>query len=212
MNLESLRREYLSRGLSRGELAADPIDQFEQWMRQALEMEVPDPTAMAAATVAADGQPSQRIVLLKHFDARGFIFYTNYESRKALELESNPRISLLFPWNSINRQIKVCGVASRISQDESAVYFSSRPRTSQLAAMASRQSRVLASREELMSAFADLDEAYRDSEVPLPGDWGGYRVEAHEFEYWQGRPDRLHDRFQYSRDGSGDWKILRLAP
>lgn len=212
MNLESLRREYLSRGLSRGELAADPIDQFEQWMRQALEMEVPDPTAMAAATVAADGQPSQRIVLLKHFDVRGFIFYTHYESRKALELESNPRISLLFPWNCINRQIKICGVAARISQDESAVYFSSRPRASQLAAMASRQSRVLESREKLLAGFKELDERYQNAEAPLPSDWGGYRIKAQEYEFWQGRPNRLHDRFRYSRDIADDWIIERLAP
>ena len=212
MNLESLRREYISGGLSRADLAPDPVDQFDTWMRQALEMQVPDPTAMAAATVAGDGQPSQRIVLLKHFDARGFVFYTNYESRKALELESNPRISLLFPWNAINRQIKICGSASRVGREESGAYFASRPRTSQLAAMASRQSRVLESREELLAAFAALDEQYRDSEVPLPEDWGGYRVQALEYEFWQGRPDRLHDRLRYSRGEAGDWIIERLAP
>ena len=212
MNLESLRREYISGGLSRADLAPDPVDQFDTWMRQALEMQVPDPTAMAAATVAAAGGPSQRIVLLKHFDARGFVFYTNYESRKALELESNPRISLLFPWSAINRQIKICGNASRVGREESAAYFASRPRTSQLAAMASRQSRVLESREELLAAFAALDEQYRDTEVPLPEDWGGYRVQALEYEFWQGRPDRLHDRFRYSRGEAGDWIIERLAP
>ena len=212
MKLESQRREYLSGGLRRGDLTADPLDQFGRWMQQALEAEVPDPTAMAAATVSADGQPSQRIVLLKHFDERGFVFYTNFESRKALELAGNPRISLLFPWNAINRQIKICGTAEPIGEDESAAYFAARPRPSQLAAMASRQSRVLESREKLLAAFEELDERYRDAEVPLPEDWGGFRVDAHEYEFWQGRPDRLHDRFRYSRGTAGDWIIERLAP
>lgn len=212
MKLESQRREYLSGGLRRGDLAADPLDQFGRWMQQALEAEVPDPTAMAAATVSADGQPSQRIVLLKHFDERGFVFYTNFESRKALELAGNSRVSLLFYWNAMNRQIKICGTVERIGEDESAAYFAARPRPSQLAAMASRQSRVLESREKLLAAFEELDERYRDAEVPLPEDWGGYRVDAHEYEFWQGRPDRLHDRFRYSRGTAGDWIIERLAP
>ena len=212
MKLESQRREYLSGGLRRGDLAADPLDQFGRWMQQALEAEVPDPTAMAAATVSADGQPSQRIVLLKHFDERGFVFYTNFESRKALELAGNPRISLLFPWNAINRQIKICGTAERIGRVESTAYFAARPRPSQLAAMASRQSRVLESREKLLAAFREFDERYRGAEVPLPEDWGGYRVDAHEYEFWQGRPDRLHDRFRYSTGAAGDWIIERLAP
>ncbi len=212
MNLESLRREYTSGGLSHADLKPDPVDQFNEWLRQALEMQVPDPTAMAAATVAGDGQPSLRIVLLKHFDERGFVFYTNYESRKAHELESNPRISLLFPWNVINRQIKICGAAERIGKKESAAYFSARPRASQLAALASRQSRELESREALLAEFKELDERYRDAEVPLPEDWGGYRVQALEYEFWQGRPDRLHDRFRYSRGEAGDWIIERLAP
>lgn len=212
MKLESQRREYLSGGLRRGDLGADPLDQFGRWMQQALEAEVPDPTAMAAATVSADGQPSQRIVLLKHFDERGFVFYTNFESRKALELAGNSRVSLLFYWNAMNRQIKICGTAERIGEDESAAYFAARPRPSQLAAMASRQSRVLESREKLLAAFEELDERYRDAEVPLPEDWGGYRVDAHEYEFWQGRPDRLHDRFRYSRGTAGDWIIERLAP
>ena len=215
MDLESQRREYLSGGLSRGDLAADPLTQFGWWMQQALEAQVPDPTAMAVATVDADGQPSQRIVLLKHFDERGFVFYTNHGSRKALELAGNPRTSLLFPWNSINRQIKICGTAERIGKEESAAYFSTRPRTSQLAAMASRQSRPLESREALLAEFEKLDRRYPDApdaKVPLPEDWGGYRVKAHEYEFWQGRPDRLHDRFRYSCGAADEWIIERLAP
>lgn len=212
MDLESQRREYLSGGLSRGDLAADPLTQFDRWMQQALEALVPDPTAMAVATVDADGQPSQRIVLLKQFDERGFVFYTNHESRKALELAGNPRASLLFLWNSINRQIKICGTAERIGKEESAAYFSTRPRTSQLAATASRQSSVLESREALLAEFEELDLRYRESDVPLPEDWGGYRVKAHEYEFWQGRPDRLHDRFRYSRGAAEEWIIERLAP
>ncbi|MCY4182875.1 MAG: pyridoxamine 5'-phosphate oxidase [Gammaproteobacteria bacterium] len=215
MKLESQRREYLSGGLRRGDLARDPLDQFERWMREALELELSDPTAMAAATVDADGQPSQRIVLLKAFDEAGFVFYTNYESRKALELAGNPRISLLFPWHAINRQIKICGEAARIGREESAAYFSSRPRASQLAAAASRQSRTINSREALLAAFAGLAEKFADGEIPLPGDWGGFRVRASEYEFWQGRPDRLHDRFRYSRQSasaSGGWRIERLAP
>lgn len=212
MKLESQRREYLSGGLRRGDLAADPLDQFGRWMQQALEAEVPDPTAMAAATVSADGQPSQRIVLLKQFDERGFVFYTNFESRKALELAGNPRVSLLFFWSAMNRQIKICGTTERIGKDESAAYFSTRPRPSQLAALASRQSRALESRERLLAAFGELDERYRDAEVPLPEDWGGYRVDAREYEFWQGRPDRLHDRFRYSRGATGEWIVERLAP
>ena len=212
INLESQRREYLSDGLSRRDLAADPLVQFGRWMQQALEAQIPDPTAMVAATVSADGQPSQRLVLLKHFDGRGFVFYSNYDSRKALELAGNPRISLLFPWNAINRQIKIRGAGQRVGREESAAYFSARPRGSQLAAMASKQSRVLESRENLLAAFKQLDERYRGAEVPLPEDWGGYRVNANEYEFWQGRPDRLHDRFRYSRGAADDWIIERLAP
>ena len=212
MNLESLRREYLSGGLRRSDLAPDPLAQFSRWMREALELALPDPTAMIAATVAPDGQPSQRIVLLKAFDEHGFVFYTAYDSRKSLELAGNSRISLLFPWHAINRQIRICGAASRTGREESAAYFSSRPRTSQLAAAVSRQSRPLDSREELLAAFADYAGKLNEHEVPLPEDWGGYRVQAHEYEFWQGRPDRLHDRFRYTRRQTGAWQIERLAP
>ncbi len=212
MKLQSQRREYRSSGLRRADLAADPLAQFEQWMRQALDAGVPDPTAMAAATVSTAGQPSQRIVLLKHFDARGFVFYTHYDSLKARELAGNPHISLLLFWNALNRQVKILGTAERIGAQDSADYFASRPRPSQLAALASRQSRPLESREELLAAYRELEARFGDGQIPPPADWGGIRVRASEYEFWQGRPDRLHDRFRYSRAAEGEWEIARLAP
>ena len=208
MDLESLRREYLRGGLSRDELAADPIDQFSLWMQQAVELGIGDPTAMTIATVSAIGQPSQRIVLLKHFDA----FYTNYGSRKADELDTNPKISLHFPWHSIDRQVKVCGKAVKVSAAESLKYFASRPKESQIAAIASQQSRVLTSRSFLMNQFESVKQKFSNGEIPLPDFWGGYRVEPKEIEFWQGGANRLHDRFRYLQSSGSSWSIDRLAP
>ncbi len=212
MDLESLRREYLHGGLSRDELAENPFDQFSAWMQQAIDLEISDATAMTVATVAANGQPSQRIVLLKHFDEKGFVFYTNFGSRKAAELGQNARISLHFPWHSIERQVKVCGEAVKMSAVESFKYFSSRPRESQLAAMASRQSSVLTSRAFLLNQFESLKQKFGNGEIPLPDFWGGYIVVPHEIEFWQGGANRLHDRFRYLRTTEGSWSIDRLAP
>tara|TARA_B110000967_G_scaffold209052_1_gene263512 strand:+ start:2734 stop:3372 length:639 start_codon:yes stop_codon:yes gene_type:complete len=212
MDLESLRREYLRGGLSRDELAADPIDQFSLWMQQAVELGIGDPTAMTIATVSAIGQPSQRIVLLKHFDASGFVFYTNYGSRKANELDTNPKISLHFPWHSIDRQVKVCGKAVKVSAAESLKYFASRPKESQIAAIASQQSRVLTSRSFLMNQFESVKQKFSNGEIPLPDFWGGYRVEPKEIEFWQGGANRLHDRFRYLQSSGSSWSIDRLAP
>ena len=212
MDLESLRREYLRGGLSRDELAADPIDQFSLWMQQAVELGIGDPTAMTIATVSAIGQPSQRIVLLKHFDASGFVFYTNYGSRKANELDTNPKISLHFPWHSIDRQVKVCGKAVKVSAAESLKYFASRPKESQIAAIASQQSRVLTSRSFLMNQFEFVKQKFSNGEIPLPDFWGGYRVEPKEIEFWQGGANRLHDRFRYLQSSGSSWSIDRLAP
>jgi len=211
MDLESFRREYLHGGLSREDLCDDPHDQFSKWMQQALDLKLHDPTAMTIATVDAAGQPSQRIVLLKHFDENGFVFYTNYGSRKAIELNNNNKISLLFPWNVIDRQVKVCGKASKVSAAESFKYFTSRPKDSQIAAVASRQSDVLSSRSFLLNQFESLKQKFKDGEIPLPDYWGGYRVEAHEIEFWQGGANRLHDRFRYLRTAEG-WQVDRLAP
>ena len=212
MDLESLRREYMKDGLRREDLADDPFDQFETWMKQVLELGIVDPTAMTIATVSQDGQPSQRIVLLKHFDKAGFVFYTNYGSRKSEELASNPRISLHFPWHNADRQVKVCGSAAKISAAESIKYFLSRPRDSQIAAIASAQSKVLSSRTLLLNQFESLRQKFGAGEIPLPDFWGGYRVSPHEIEFWQGGENRLHDRFRYLLQAEGGWSINRLAP
>ena len=211
MDLKALRREYLRDGLDRANLGDDPFEQFERWMAQFLELDLPDPAAMTIATVAPDGQPCQRIVLLKHFDHSGFVFYSNYDSRKAQELVSNSKISLHFPWHVIERQVKICGVAEKISVEESWEYFSSRPKGSQIAAAASPQSLVIDSRAELMREYERIEQQYQDGNLPLPENWGGYRVMPDEFEFWQGGANRLHDRFRYSRRGGG-WVVDRLAP
>ena len=211
MDLESLRREYLYGGLRREELIANPVDQFSLWMQQALDLEIYDPTAMTIATVNEEGQPSQRIVLLKHFDQDGFIFYTNYGSRKSNELDSNSKISLHFPWHVIDRQVKICGTASKISYDESLKYFVSRPKESQIAAVASHQSEVLSSRSSLLDKFESLKQELEDGDIPLPDYWGGYRIVPNEIEFWQGGANRLHDRFRYLRH-ENSWVIDRLAP
>jgi pyridoxamine 5'-phosphate oxidase len=211
MDLEALRREYLKDGLEREYLADDPFDQFEKWMAQFLELGLADPTAMTVATVAPDGQPSQRIVLLKHVDQSGFVFYTNYSSRKANEIDANPKISLHFPWHAVERQVKVCGVAEKVSPAESLRYFTSRPKGSQLAAAASPQSKVISSRTLLLNEFERLKQKFREGEIPLPDFWGGYRVVPSEIEFWQGGQNRLHDRFRYTRSEDA-WEIDRLAP
>ena len=211
MDLEALRREYLKDGLERENLADDPFDQFEKWMAQFLELGLADPTAMTVATVAPDGQPSQRIVLLKHVDQSGFVFYTNYSSRKANEIDANPKISLHFPWHAVERQVKVCGVAEKVSPAESLRYFTSRPKGSQLAAAASPQSKVISSRTLLLNEFERLKQKFREAEIPLPDFWGGYRVVPSEIEFWQGGQNRLHDRFRYTRSEDA-WEIDRLAP
>lgn len=211
MELEDLRREYLMGGLKLEDLADDPYQQFERWMAQAIEFKIKDPTAMSLATVDADGQPSQRLVLLKHADENGFVFYTNYHSTKARDIEANAKVSLLFPWHMIERQVKIVGTAEKISTAESLKYFLTRPRESQIAAWASKQSHVLTSRSLLLNQFEVIKQKFDKGEVPLPDFWGGYRIKAHAYEFWQGGANRLHDRFQYVNE-KGDWKVSRLAP
>ena len=212
MDIENFRREYLQGGLNREDLQDDPIAQFDIWLSQTIESGIGDPTAMVVSTVSAEGRPSQRIVLLKHVDDDGFIFYTNYGSRKAKEIEGNNKVSLLFPWNKLDRQVKVGGSAEKISVAESAKYFMSRPRGSQLAAWASKQSRKITSREFLLTQLANMKEKFADGEVPLPDFWGGIRVRPHEIEFWQGGEHRVHDRFEYCLQNDGSWEISQLAP
>ncbi|MDF1766486.1 MAG: pyridoxamine 5'-phosphate oxidase [Gammaproteobacteria bacterium] len=211
MDLHDMRREYLMGELRRKDLHDDPHEQFALWMKQAFDMEVVDPPAMVIATVDAAGVPSQRIVLLKHFDSQGFIFYTSYLSHKGSDLDGNPNISLHFPWHAVERQIRITGTAERLSREESQRYFHSRPRGSQLAAAVSPQSSVVDSREALETAFAELDAQTADSEVPFPETWGGYRVQASQMEFWQGGANRLHNRFRYTHTQNA-WQIDRLAP
>lgn len=211
MDLEDFRREFLAGGLHRKDLDASPFVQFETWLRHAVDAKLKDPTAMSLGTIDEHGRPWQRMVLLKHFDAAGAVFYTNLGSRKARAIGANPRVSLLFPWNTIERQVIIGGVAERVSTAQSLAYFLSRPRESQLAAWASAQSRPLSSRALLENEFARIRQKFSAGEIPLPDFWGGFRVVPEVFEFWQGRPNRMHDRFSYTRDGEG-WSIERLAP
>ncbi|WP_411555669.1 pyridoxamine 5'-phosphate oxidase [Pantoea agglomerans] len=206
-----LRREYTRGGLRRKDLPDDPIALFEQWLSQACEAKLPDPTAMTVATVDEQGQPWQRIVLLKHYDAQGMVFYTNLGSRKALQLAHNPRISLHFPWHYLERQVMVLGEVEKLSPLEVLKYFHSRPRDSQIGAWVSKQSSRISARGILEGKFLELKQKFQQGEVPLPSFWGGYRVKFHTMEFWQGGEHRLHDRFIYQRDHDG-WKVDRLAP
>ncbi len=212
MDLQAIRREYLKGGLSRSDLPENPLDLFMLWMQQAIEMELSDPTAMVLATAGKDGQPSQRIVLLKKVDDEGFVFYTNYESRKARAMCANAKVSLHFPWYPVERQVQVCGVVEKVSTQESREYFMTRPRESQFAAWASAQSRPLPSKTVLLQQFQSISNKYQNGEIPLPEFWGGYRVKPHSIEFWQGSKHRLHDRFEYTLQPGRHWHIDRLSP
>lgn len=212
MKIDHVRREYIRELLREEDLDPDPLRLFSRWLQESVEAGLKDPTAMTLATVSADGQPSQRIVLLKGVDERGFVFYTNYESRKGEDIAANPKVSLHFPWHGLERQVRVAGVAEKVSREESLEYFRSRPRDSQAAAVVSAQSRPVESREMLVKAFEELKQKYDDQEIPLPEFWGGYRVIPSEIEFWQGAEKRLHDRFVYRRQPDGSWHVERLAP
>ena len=206
-----IRQGYKNMGLDKEDLNADPIIQFESWFEEAKKAE-PIPTAMSLATVNNIGEPTVRTVLLKLFDKKGFVFFTNYKSRKADHITDNPNVAVLFNWVALERQVSITGVAEKIKTKESIKYFISRPRGSQLGAWVSDQSSVLSSRKILEMKLEEMKHKFSDGEIPLPDFWGGYRIVPKTFEFWQGRPNRLHDRFLYSKQSDESWQIDRIAP
>lgn len=213
MDLQQIRREYTQNGLNSSDLHKDPLQQFDLWLQQAMKTELfSDPTAMTVATVNAQGMPSQRTVLLKGCDANGFMFYTNYGSRKAQEIAQNPHVCLQFAWLPLERQVIIYGKAEKLSAAQNAKYFLSRPEGSQIAAMTSHQSQPVGSRKLLEHAFEQMKRKFKEGKLPVPDFWGGYVVKPVAIEFWQGRESRLHDRFMYQVQDNGDWTVSRLQP
>ena len=211
VNLADFRKEYSDRGLRRADLKADPIQQFDDWFKTATDCGVHEPNAMTLATASATGTPLQRTVLLKGYDEKGFVFFSNYQSRKAADIDANPQACLLFPWLTLERQIMIQGRVEKTTIEESTAYFHSRPLDSQIGAWVSNQSEVIASRDALNAKLEEIRKRFADGIIPLPPFWGGYRVVPTTIEFWQGGPARLHDRFLYLRIDDG-WKIERLSP
>ena len=212
MSISDIRREYARARLDEADVSHDPIVEFSRWFAEAGDAHIPDHTAMTLATATTDGTPSARIVLLKAFDERGFVFFTDYRSRKGAELEANPRAALVLYWGPLDRQVRITGRVTRTTQEESERYFRSRPLGSRLGAWASHQSRVSPGRAALEADLREVEARFGDGEVPLPEHWGGYRVVPEVIEFWQGRESRLHDRIRYSREGGARWKVERLSP
>ena len=209
--LSELRREYAAGGLEERSLAVDPFTMFRTWMSDAQAADLHEPNAMVLATVSVAGGAASRTVLLKGHDERGFVFFTNYASRKGVELAANPACSVLFPWHALERQVRVEGSAARLSDQDNDAYFSTRPRDSQIGAWASPQSEVVADRSDLDERYARMAERFAAATIPRPGHWGGYRIEPDSVEFWQGRIGRMHDRLRYRRT-TGGWAVERLAP
>jgi pyridoxamine 5'-phosphate oxidase len=209
--LSKLRRSFTLKVLRKFSVSPNPVEQFAIWMNEALDSAILDPNAMVLSTVSVEGIPSARIVLLRNFDEKGFVFFTNYESAKANDLQSNNNVSLLFFWAELERQIRVTGIAEKISQEESEEYFNSRPREHQMSAWASKQSSVIENRKTLEDKFDEMKKHFEGKHIPLPPFWGGFRVVPQKFEFWKGRESRLHDRICY-RNETGEWKIQRLSP
>jgi pyridoxamine 5'-phosphate oxidase len=212
MSLSDLRQEYTLAGLKESDLDPNPFKQFDTWFQQALAAGLPEPNAMTLATATLDGKPSARIVLLKGLDERGFVFFTNYESQKGRELSANPQAALVCYWIELERQVRINGRATCVSATESEEYFRSRPLGSQLGAWASQQSQVVDGRETLEDRLEQLTQEYQSKPIPLPPYWGGYRVAPDMLEFWQGRPNRLHDRLRYTLQPGNKWLIERLSP
>jgi len=212
MSVADLRKEYTLQGFSEVDADVNPFKQFQKWFDQALRAQLPEPNAMTVATANFDGKPSARIVLLKEFDEQGFVFYTNYQSHKGQNLAQNPWAALVFWWAELERQVRIEGRVEQVSAAESEAYFHSRPLGSQLGAWASPQSQVIDSRDVLEQRLQELKLKYQNLEIPRPAHWGGYRVIPTAIEFWQGRPNRLHDRLHYRRGDDGNWVIERLAP
>lgn len=211
MDIGEIRKEYTQFGLNRIDLEDSPFAQFELWFQQARDAQLKEVNAMSIATVKPDGMPQVRTVLLKLFDERGFVFFTNYNSAKAKEIQANPQASILFPWLDLERQVRISGQVEKISKAESFKYFTSRPKGSQLGAWISEQSQVISSRTVLKTLMQQIKDKFKEGEVPLPDAWGGYRIIPETFEFWQGRANRLHDRFKYE-SMKGEWQVNRLAP
>ena len=212
VDVSSLRHSATGQTLEREDLDNDPVKQFDEWIRQAVALDTPDPNAMTLATVDKNDRPSCRTVLLKYFDDHGFVFFTNLSSIKARQIGENENVALLFFWPELGRQVSIRGCAERVSSQEALRYFLTRPRGSQIGAWVSAQSSVISSRSLLEEKFAEIKQKFSDREVPIPSFWGGYRVVPYEIEFWQGRKNRLHDRFLYTKKDEVDWLIERLAP
>ena len=211
-SIADLRKDYSAQSLLETDVQHDPINQFNIWWKQALQSEIIEANAMTLATASSDGVPSARIVLLKGFDERGFVFFTNYKSYKAMQLEENPKACLVFFWKELERQVRIIGLVKKISDKESDNYFFSRPTTSQVGAWASPQSQVIENRDWLDNEYVKLTQEFKNKPLQRPTHWGGYLVQPVIIEFWQGRPSRLHDRIQYILEDNGNWKIERLAP
>lgn len=211
-NIASIRNDYSLKSLNENEVKANPIEQFTDWWNDAIQSAIPEPNAMTLATASSDGLPSARIVLLKEYNKKGFVFFTNYESYKSSQLIENPKACLLFFWKELERQIKIIGLVDKIADKESDEYFHSRPEASQIGAWASPQSQIVESRFWLDEQYQTLSNEMTGKEIKRPENWGGYIVKPVIIEFWQGRPSRLHDRIQYTLDYDGNWSIDRLAP
>lgn len=211
MKIDSIRREYSRQTLSKSQVDKNPFIQFRKWMEEAIESKIPEPTAMSVATVGMDGFPQSRIVLLKYFDETGFVFFTHYQSQKGISIENNPKVSLLFFWPELERQIRITGIAEKTAEEISNNYFYSRPVASQISAVISKQSREIVSRRFLEKRVAEFLKHNKNQRPERPENWGGNVVKPVRFEFWQGRENRLHDRIEYEKQDNG-WKIKRLAP